>query len=268
MDKKHKLPGVSMAMRKDHTIYYRASITFHNKHISLGSYSTEQLAHTAYKEALLVLSSSDLGIEKYPEFSVLPFEKWVSLINYRDNGIYISNPIYIRPKMFYYYLSGNEILKFDADDLFYYSSHKIMKRGNHLFVADYGIQVSIVSRYGIKRYAVEGRDYRFKNGDATDFRYSNIEILNQYHGVRQYHKQGKVLFRSIIHINGNYIIGTYHTETEAAIAYNKAIDILKEKGLNKNYAVNYVDSVSASEYTAIYDRVKINPRIQNYIADL
>lgn len=268
MDREQKLPGVSMAVRKDHTVYYRASITFHNKHISLGSYPTGQLAHKAYQEAHLVLSSSELGIEKYPESSVLTFEKWVSLINYRDNGIYISNPIYIRPKMFYYYLSGNEILKFDVDDLFYYTSHKIMKRGNHLFVADYGIQVSIASRYGIKRYAVEGRDYRFKNGDATDFRYSNIEILNQYHGVSQYNKQGRVLFRSVIHINGNYIIGTYPTETEAAIAYNKAVDILKEKGLHKNYAVNYIDSVSTSEYAEIYDRVKINPRIQDYIPDL
>lgn len=264
MAKDHKLPGVSTAMRKDHTIYYRASITFHSKHISLGSFSDEYMAHSAYKEALFALSS-ELGIEKYPESSVLSFEKWVSLINFRDNGIYISNPIYIRPKMFYYYLSQNEILKFDADDLFYYSSHKIMKRGNHLFVADYGIQVSIVSRYGIKRYAVEGRDYRFKNGDATDFRYSNIEILNPYHGVRQYNKQGRILFRSVIHINGNYIIGTYHSETEAAIAYNKAVDVLKENGFHKNYAVNYIDSVSPSEYAEIYDRLKINPRIQNYM---
>lgn len=264
MTKEHKLPGVSTTMRKDHTIYYRASITFHSKHISLGSFSDEYMAHSAYKEALFALSS-DLGIEKYPESSVLSFEKWVSLINFRDNGIYISNPIYIRPKMFYYYLSLNEILKFDADDLFYYSSHKIMKRGNHLFVADYGIQVSIASRYGIKRYAVEGRDYRFKNGDTTDFRYSNIEILNLYHGVRQYNKQGRILFRSVIHINGNYIIGTYSTEIEAAIAYNKAVDILKENGFHKNYAVNYIDSVSSSEYAEIYDRLKINPRIQNYM---
>ena len=34
-----------------------------------------------------------------------------------------------------YYLSPSHVLKFDPDDLFYYSSHKIMRRGNHYFVA-------------------------------------------------------------------------------------------------------------------------------------
>ena len=83
------------------------------------------------------------------------------LINFRDNGIYFGTPIYARPKFFYYYLSPVDVLKFDIDDLFYYSSRKIMKRGEHLFVADYGMQVNILNRYGIRSFAVAGKDYLF-----------------------------------------------------------------------------------------------------------
>ena len=59
-----------------------------------------------------------------------------------------------------------------------------MRRGGHLFVADYGMQVNIASRYGIKNFAVENRDYRFVNGNDHDFRYANIEILNTYQNNR------------------------------------------------------------------------------------
>ncbi len=258
------LPGVTPATKKDHTVYYRSSITFRGKHISLGSFADAQQAHMAYQEASAILADPDASIEKYHSSSPLSFEKRVCLINYRDNGIYIAHPIYIRPKMFYYYLSPDEILKFDVDDLFYYSSHKIMKRGGHLFVSDYGAQISISGRYGIKRYAIEGRDYRFKNGDPLDFRYSNIEILNRYHGVRRQDKNNHISYRALIHIKGNYLIGTYQTEVEAAVAYNKAVDLLRQKGIQKNYAVNFIDSVSPSEYAKIYKQVKISKRIMDY----
>ena len=89
-------------------------------------------------------------------------------------------PIYLKNKYFLYYLSPSLCLKFDIDDLFYYSSKKIMCRGGRLFVNDYGMQCSILNRYGIKNYAVCGKDYHFINGDATDFRYENIEILTTH----------------------------------------------------------------------------------------
>lgn len=44
------LAGVYIAKKKDGTIYFRSSITYRNKHISLGSYETEQQAHEAYLE--------------------------------------------------------------------------------------------------------------------------------------------------------------------------------------------------------------------------
>ena len=51
------LPGAFKAQKKDGTIYYRSSITYKNKHISLGSFKTEEEASGAYIEALAVTGS-------------------------------------------------------------------------------------------------------------------------------------------------------------------------------------------------------------------
>ena len=94
------LPGSFQAKKKDGTIYYRSSITYKNKHISLGSFSTEEEAHAAYVQAGDVISDKNLTIDSYAKDSVLSFDKWVILINFRDNNIYFSTPIYVRPKFF------------------------------------------------------------------------------------------------------------------------------------------------------------------------
>ena len=213
-------PGVFMAQKKDGTVYYRSSLTHQKKHISLGSYPTASIAYAAYLEGCSLLADVSLTIGAYSGRQVLPFGKWVCLINFRDNNIYFSTPIYVRKKYFEYYLTPKDILKFDIDDLFYYSSHKIMCRGRHFFVADYGMQINIMGRYGIKNYAVRDVDYRFVNGDEMDFRYENIEIFNSYHGVVRKETGKGTFYTARIHINGNYVIGTYRSDVEAAIAYN------------------------------------------------
>lgn len=283
------LPGVYQAFKKDGSIYYRSSITHRNKHISLGSYATEIMAHYAYIEATDILlngkfdiddfatDSKDLcslenvslndKINKGKEFvskRYLSFHKWVVLMNYRDNGIYFKNPIYLKNKYFEYYLDTNLVLKFDVDDLFYYSHHKIMKRGGHLFVSDYGMQVTILSRYGVKNFAVVGRDYRFVNGDDTDYRYTNIEIINKYYGVTKVIVKGKPIYVAKIHINGDYIVGKYSTEAEAAIAYNKAAKILNNKGFKKDFPRNYITEVDEIEYARLLNMVKISRKIREY----
>lgn len=260
-----KLPGVFAAQKKDGTLYYRASLTCQKKHISLGSYPTALIAHAAYQEGILLLTDTSLTLSSYLDHHVLPFEKWVCLLNFRDNQIYFSTPIYMRRNYFEYYLTPEDILKFDIDDLFYYSSHKIMRRGRHFFVADYGMQINIMSRYGIKNYAVSGRDYRFVNGDNMDFRYENIEIFNVYHGVARKETKKGIRYTAKIHINGNYTIGTYHSETEAAIAYNKAIDLLKKAGVNKNFSPNYLENLSPSAYADIYSKLHISKKITDYL---
>lgn len=265
MEKKQHQEGVFQAFRKNGEPYFRASLTCRRKHISLGSFSDPSKAHTAYLEGRRILADPSCTPEAYPEESGLSFEKWVCLANFRDNGLYFSNPIYISKKMFYYYLSPSRVLKFDPDDLFYYSSHKIMCRGNHYFVADYGLQVSIVTRYGIKPYAREGRDYRFINGDSDDFRRENLEILNLYHGVTPEQKNGQHFYTVRIHIRGNYIVGRYDDQVTAAIAYNKAVDVLHKKGFGKKFLPNYIENLPASKYAEIYSSLQISQKIQDYL---
>ena len=259
------LPGVFTAKKKDGTLYYRSSITYKRKHISLGSYPTALLAYGAYLEGTSLLSDVSLSLADFSAHRVLPFAKWVCLINFRDNQIYFATPIYIRKSYFEYFLSPEDVLKFDIDDLFYYSSHKIMRRGRHFFVADYGMQVNIMSRYGIKNYAVRDRDYRFVNGDDLDFRYENIEIFNTYHGVIRKETKSGTRYVAKTHLNGNYTIGSYESDVEAAIAYNKAIDILKKAGINKNFSPNYLENLSPSVYADIYSKLKISPKIKAYL---
>lgn len=262
------LPGVYQAKKKDGSIYYRSSITYHNKHISLGSFITIEQANTAYQEANHLLYEK-ICLEDYEKKdtifkSILPFEKWVVLLNFRDNGIYIKTPIYIYHRYFLYYLDVHHALKFDVDDLFYYSTHSIMKRGGHLFVSDYGMQVTILSRYGIKNYGVADRDYRFVNGDDTDYRYANIEIINHYHGVSKITTKGITHYIAKILIRGNYIIGRYSSEIEAAIAYNKAAKYLMEHGCSKQFPINFIDSLSTQEYEKIFSNVSISKKIRHW----
>ena len=114
------LPGVYPAKKKDGTKYYRSSLTHHGKHISLGSYETIMDAHNAYLEACDILREHAHNIEDYDKSTrVLLFEKWVSLVNLRDNGLYFSNPIYMKKNYFEYHLSPDCVFKFDLDDLFY-----------------------------------------------------------------------------------------------------------------------------------------------------
>lgn len=258
------LPGSFQAKKKDGTIYYRSSITYKNKHISLGSFPTEEESHKAYLQAGALLNDKTLLIDSYRNDTILSFEKWVVLINFRDNNIYFNTPIYVRPKFFYYYLTRDIRLTFDIDDLFFYASHKISRRGGHLFVADYGMQLSIHTRYGIKNYAVLEKDYRFINGDVHDYRYENIEILNSYHGVSLSEYKDKKRYCAKLNLNGYYTIGYYATALEAAIAYNKAIDIVRKNGCRKNFSFNEIDEVAASVYADIYSKLKIADKIMDY----
>ncbi|MBO4902630.1 MAG: hypothetical protein J5518_07545 [Lachnospiraceae bacterium] len=253
--------GVYKTSKKNGEIYYRSSFTFRNKHISLGSFPKEAQANRAYREAKKLADSSLTILDYQEEKYKLPFEKYVSIVNFRDNGVYFANPIYLRKRYFEYYFSKTLCYKFDIDDLFYFAGHKISRRGNHLFVADYGMQVNFLHRYGIKSHAVADRDYRFINGDPTDFRYENIEIINPYYGVQMIRKDGDVRYKSTILINGTYVIGYYDTPELAAIAYNKAVDRLSKRPGHREYRQNYIESLTPREYADLYGQIRISNRL-------
>ncbi|MCR5432096.1 MAG: hypothetical protein K6E95_06025 [Lachnospiraceae bacterium] len=256
-------PGVYAAVKKNGTPYWRASVTHKGKHISLGSFRAEEQAERAYHEACRVLrgdGEKQYEIADYAEGScVLSFAKWVTLINFRDNGIYCKGPIYLRKGYFEYYLSSTEDYRFGPDDLFYYTHHTIQKRGGHLFVADYGMQVSILSRYGVKPYSVPNKDYFFKNGDEKDFRPGNLVIVNRYAGVRCERKNAREVYVARINMGKgtSVVIGRYDTEEEAAVAYNKAVDILEAAGSERGYVPNYIEDMSQAKYRVLYSNIKI-----------
>ncbi len=253
--------GVYKANKKDGSTYYRASLTYKGKHISLGSYSSVDEAHQAYLDGKALTEDNSISLTDFQLCKCLSHDKFISIINYRDNGIYIATPIYIRKQYFEYYLDKNTVLKFDRDDLFFYASHKIQKRGGYLFVSDYGSQYNILSRLGIKPFAVYGRDFIMSNGDKNDYRYSNIKVINNYTGVRLETKNGIDSYAVYIHINGDYLVGKYDSEIKAAIAYNKAADTLNSLGLEKAFIRNYITSMKADEYKKLYNSVKISKKL-------
>ncbi|MBQ9983231.1 MAG: hypothetical protein IJP29_01445 [Lachnospiraceae bacterium] len=258
------LPGVSTAKKKNGTIYYRSSITLQRKHVSLGSFDTEEQANKAYQEACSILREGKYELADYGEHFALDFTKFIILMNYRNTNIYFKTPIYLTPDFFYYYLSPEKYLIFDREDLFFYANHKLQTRGGYFFICDYGSQYSILPRYGIKNYAKKGVDYIFVNQNEYDFRYENIKIINEYTGVTEIEQDGKTLYETVIHINGNFLVGRYPDKNIAAVAYNKAVDTLAQKGIHRKYVQNYINDYSSSRYHEEYNKITMPKHIADY----
>ncbi len=263
-----KLPrGVCRSKKRNGTVYFRVSITYKGRHISLGSSESIETAAMIYEEASHLRDSGD-GVDEYTSYRYISFDKYLTIINYRDNGVYFHNPIYLHQRYFSYFLDRDTELKFDTDDLFFYSQHRIQRRGGHLFVENYGAQMSLFSRYGIHPFAVANKDYRFKNGDVLDFRYANIEIINRYLGVELIENTIPRKYRSFIHVNGYYNLGVFSSEDRAAIAFNKARSFLREKGRNKDTPANYISDMPEEEYREIYESIELPESFLSYVRKL
>ena len=73
--------GVYSAQKKDGTVYYRANITYQTKHISLGSFSSEEDAHSAYLEACNLLENEAVTLFNiHSQIRHLSFDKAVCLL--------------------------------------------------------------------------------------------------------------------------------------------------------------------------------------------
>ena len=55
---------------------------------------------------------------------------------------------------------------------------------------------------------------------------------------------------------------------KAAIAYNKAVDLAKAFGVNRNYSENYILDLSAKEYAETYTKIKISKKYESYLKGL
>ena len=71
------LAGAFKAQLKNGKYYYRSSVTYRNKHISLGSYDTEDKAHNAYRVAKEIISNNSITIDAYRTDTALDFDKFV-----------------------------------------------------------------------------------------------------------------------------------------------------------------------------------------------
>ncbi|MBP3886594.1 MAG: hypothetical protein J6F30_02905 [Cellulosilyticum sp.] len=240
---------------------YKTYFLYEEHKLYLGTYPTMECANQVIQEANELMTLPK-GAPQFDGYS-LNYKKIVSLCNLRDNKGYIKNPIYLYPTYFNYYLSKDCILTFDLKDLLYFSTYKIYKRGNYLYTQDSISQQSILSRYGIPNHSVINKDYIFKNNNPYDFRYSNIEIINGYKGVNKKLKNNTEIYIAYIYIKTNLIIGHYSSEIEAAIAYNKAVDILSKHNDTKDYTYNTIPFITKSEYDTIYNRIVISPRIEH-----
>lgn len=254
--------GVFMDKKKNGEVIYRSSIYYKKKHISLGSFRREADARDAYLLAGDLLTRTPrMRLEDYDQTSPLSFSKWVCLINFRDTGRYWRTPVLVRGESFSYYIAPGYRLTFDLTDLPFFGTHAITRRGRHLCVTTDGRQVGILTRFGIHPYAVRERDYTFLDGNPRNLRRDNIQILNRWHGVRKEQRLGMPVYAARIHVNGDLLIGRYPTEEEAAIAYNKAADLLKEAGYLIDFPRNQLSELDDFDRERIYTLVKISERI-------
>ena len=238
---------------------YKVYFVYESNKIYLGIYPSMETAQKALEEAQMIMEAP----KGPPDFNffTLSYQKIVSLCNFRDHRKYIKNPIYLYATYFHYYLSKECILVFDSKDLLYFSTYKIYKRGHYLYTQDSVSQQNILSRFHIPSYSVIGKDYYFKNGNPFDFRRENLISINHYKGVKQKVKQDQLVYVASIYIDTTLVIGYYASEIEAAIAYNKAIDLLRQQNSPHHYTYNTIPYLTDTEYQVLYEKISVSPRL-------
>lgn len=249
---------------------YRLYYPYHKHKIYIGLYDLEETALAALSliESIMAQDAVPFSLQnpKSPNESLLPSKKYISLLNLRDNGILIHNPIYIYKDYFKYYLSQSTVLTFDMRDLLFFSTNKIYQRGNYFYTKNTFMQTNLLSRYGIAPHSKLGVHYHFKNNNPYDLRRENLEITSHYKGVITTTRQGNTIYITKIFNQKTIVVGHYKTENDAAIAYNKACDILQGTGVMREYARNELPFLTHTEYLEIYNSILISPRLLNTCA--
>lgn len=247
-------------LEKNNHTHYKVYFVYSSKKIYLGTYPSYETAQNVLKEAKSITKQSVGNLDYHCIY--ITYHKYICLCNLRDHHVYFKNPIYTYDTYFCYHLTPDIILIFDLKDLFFFSTYKIYKRAGYLYTQDNITQQSILSRFGIPAYSILDVDYKFKNNCIYDFRRENIVLINAYKGVTRKKKNDQWIYVSKIFIHHTIIIGHYHSELEAAIAYNKAIDALIASGIQKDYIKNTFPYLTLTEYQEIYDRLSISPCIK------
>ena len=64
------------------------------------------------------------------------------------------------------------------------------------------------------------------------------------------------------------VYGLTEGAIDAAIAYNKAVDLAHQAGISKNFPENYIEELSASSYADIYQQISLSPKYLSYLKGL
>ena len=80
--------GVYEAKKKNGQLYYRAHIHFRGKHIALGSFDTMEQAGKVHEAARELLDDSKITLpDAFSKYPLIRYDKIVTLLNFRNNGI-------------------------------------------------------------------------------------------------------------------------------------------------------------------------------------
>lgn len=241
------------------TVKYRVYYMYQSKKIYIGIYETSEKAQEVYAWVDTKMSSG-FSLEDYLG-SPIAFDKFITLLNFKNNGAYFSVPIYIFPDHFKYYLSEDFYMIFSLKDLFFISNYKIHKRGQYLYINIGTRQENLLKRFGISNHATYGVDYLMHNGNRYDLRRENIHILNHYKGVQYEDKYHTKTYVARIRTTQYLVIGHYDSELLAAIAYNKAVDYLEKSSSSCSYEKNEFPFLTRQEYQSLYDKVEVSKRL-------
>lgn len=240
---------------------YRVYYLHKTKKIYIGLYNT-------YEEALLAynfvekLFTNHLSLDDYVSHYPIAFEKFIACINFRDNHMYFKTSIYVHSDHFKYYISPDLYLIFDLKDLLYFSTKRIHKRGDYLYTYIGDQQENILKRFGFNKSMTYLKDYTFINGNRYDFRRKNIHVINHYYGVSLETKYNKPTYVTRITINRRIlVVGHYASEMLAAIAYNKALDLVTTSLKEHNYSKNNFPFLTRQEYDSLYESLPISKRL-------
>ena len=58
------------------------------------------------------------------------------------------------------------------------------------------------------------------------------------------------------------------TEEQAAIAYNKGVDLARSSGISKSFTTNYIPELSPRDYAKIYTQLELSPKYLEYLKQL
>ncbi|MGL4798730.1 MAG: hypothetical protein ACRCWY_04925 [Cellulosilyticaceae bacterium] len=238
---------------------YRVYYMYQSKKIYIGLYETEKDAQDAY--ALVdTLMQGNFSLDDYPHSPLLSYQKFISLANFKNNGKYFNTPIYIEPPHFKYFLDEQLYLLFDMRDLLFIANYRIHLKGNYLYLTIGIRQENLLKRFGIPNHATYGTDYICLNGNRYDLRRSNLSILNHYHGVQVEQRYNVTTYVTRIFLKTYLVVGHYETEMLAAIAYNKAVDLVASTS-SSTYEKNEFPFLTRHEYTQLYEKLRVSKRL-------